>query len=49
MPIMPSSFFSADQDTFIHRDHSTMLRISTIWEPIRNDPRFAELTAEKKT
>ncbi|HTE87663.1 MAG TPA: tetratricopeptide repeat protein, partial [Terriglobales bacterium] len=26
----------------------TMLRISTIWDPIRNDPRFQELVAEKK-
>ena len=25
-----------------------LLRISTIWDPIRNDPRFQELVAEKK-
>ena len=27
----------------------SMLRISTIWDPIRNDPRFQELVAEKKS
>jgi tetratricopeptide (TPR) repeat protein len=26
----------------------TMLRINYIWDPIRNDPRFQELAAEKK-
>ena len=26
----------------------SMLRVSTIWDPIRNDPRFQELVAEKK-
>ena len=26
----------------------TMLRISTIYDPIRNDPRFQELVTEKK-
>jgi len=26
----------------------SMLRISTIWDPIRDDPRFQELVAEKK-
>jgi hypothetical protein len=25
-----------------------MMRIGTIWDPIRNDPRFQELVTEKK-
>ena len=27
---------------------SAVLRIDPIWDPIRNDPRFQELAAEKK-